>query len=288
MTIPGAGVDSVRISAGHTDIYINHACELVAGETYVLTGGTATIHSPLTMEEMRNLGVQIDEGIEAQLSEAQPCYSSCSAAPVCARDEECINRDDDSGFCVARDPTFERSSPIDERYSELSADDAETLRAYVRSIELGAHNEMAPHDIRARAPFFEKVLIASIDRDSEKDRGAEIFALGSLYTESALHELERIAKKHAPPGLEQGHLDFGEDWYSGQFSAILWIHAAATHLNTSEDYIQMLLNIVAQGDQFSAETAAQALLAIGPAPQMRARIAGVAPPGSTATTIEVE
>lgn len=288
MAIPGAGADTVRISVGHTDIYINHPCELVAGETYELTGGTATVHSPITMEEMRDLGVVIDEGIEFKLSEPQPCYSSCSAAPICAVGEECVNADDDGGFCVDKDPEFERSTPIDDRYSELSASDAADLREYVRSIERGTHDGMAPHDIRERAPFFEKVLIASIDKDSEKDRSAEIFALGSLYTDSALAELERIGKKHAPPGLELGHLDFGEGWYGGQYSAVLWLHAAAKHLNNSEDYIQMLLNIVAEGDQFSAETAAQALIAIGPEAHMRTRIAAVAPAGSTATTIEIQ
>ena len=288
MVIPGAGKDSVQVYSGHTDIYINHPCELESGETFLLAGGTATLHAPVTREEIVAMGVQLDNAIGVVVSEAQPCFASCSSAPICASDEECINSDDDAGFCVEKNPSFEQSVPLDERYSELSDQDAKDLRAYVDQLSRGSRT-VAPRNIRIRAPFFEKALIKSIDLDHEDDRADEIYALGSLYTETSLAEMERIAAKHAPAGLEiDGHMDFGEGWYLGQLHAVRWLHAAATHLPDAENYIQKLLNVVEQGDQFSAEAAANALLAIGPEPEMRARIASVVPSNSPLLTLNFE
>jgi hypothetical protein len=112
----------------------------------------------------------------------------------------------------------------------------------------------------------------SIARASELDRAAEIYALGSLYTPTALAALREIGLTHAPPDIDQGHERDGTEWYKGQIYALRWIHAAARSLTEDESHVESLLAIVSGGDQFSKETAADALLSLDPSVEMRTRL----------------
>jgi len=213
--VPGPGADEVIVVAGQANIILHHQCEAESGESYIVYGGSAKLYSPLDRTALEQLGVQIDEDVEIVLTEGDACSSYCSGAPVCEEDEQCLNLET-GPTCVPSQTTFELSEPVDERYDELPAELRDALRAWVDEISGKGAYVVAPYLLRKEAAFIEPVLVASIDLDNETVRAAEIGALASLYTDSALGELERIALKVAPPQVgHRSHLDFGGEWYEG-------------------------------------------------------------------------
>lgn len=271
--LPGAGMDTVQIIEGHATIQINHECEVVAGERYELLGGTAELSAPLTRDELEALGVSISPKIKVVPGPRNACYSSCSGAPVCSSGYECVGEGEDTA-CVERNPSSQATIPIDERYSGLSPKLQDQLQDYVDSIERDTHEGVAPLELRKLSHFLVPELIASISRDSAADRAAEIYALGSLYSDASLAAMKEIALRRAPEGVDRGdHLNDGEDWYQGQLHAVLWIHAAATSLREGGSYVEDLYDVAINGDDFTQEAAVEALLAIGPASVVKARLA---------------
>lgn len=274
--IPGPGADDIRIIEGHADILIKHACEIVSGESYRLIGGTATIHSPLSREEMIALGVTIDEGIEVEPAETSTCDSLCSGAPLCASHEYCADTAS-GGRCLARHPTFELSVPVDERYEELDADVRDDLRGYVDSVEKGRRG-IAPTSLRWKAAAIVPVLLSSIMRNSRHDRAAEIYALGSLYRPESLTALETVALIHSPAGFGLDHNDHGTDWFLGQQHAVRWLAIAAGSLDEGQPHVDALLRVARDADRHTQELAVNALTVLDGSPEMRQRIAGILSP----------
>lgn len=274
--IPGAGRDDVTIIDGHAEIWIKNACELIAGEKYRLLDGSATIHSPLSREQMLARGVEIDPQIVVKHSRSSVCEASCASPPLCEADEFCSDRNDEA-VCLKRHPTFENSVPVDERYSELDPTTRDALRSHVDAIARG-QSGVAPFELRWKSPVVVEALLKSIMKHSRYDRAPEIYALGSLYRPEALAAVEQVALIHAPKGLIGEHLDNGSDWFVGQQNAVLWLMTAAHRLKDGSAYVDALLRVVAGADDHTQELAVQALQELDSSLQMRSRIGAALPP----------
>lgn len=275
--VPGPGKDTVTIADGDATIRVMHACELVSGESFKLKGGTARIFSPLEREEMEALGVHIDAAIKVEVVNPLACDSLCSGAPLCAGDEECVDEADGGAHCIQKNPIFEGVIPEEERYLDLPSPLRDWLIEYIKEIEQGSQVAVAPDRLRSYSGSLEGVLVRSISQGLTQHRAAEVFALGSLYTPSALLALRDIAVAHAPAGVGDGHYEDGGDWYAGQIQAIRWIHAAARALSVGETHVDSLLLVVRDGDAFTTEVAVNALLELDPSLGMRERIADIIP-----------
>ena len=103
--VPGPGRDNAYLGGGNDLLVIHAPCEIPPGETLDGGEGFDTLVTPLSLDELRALGV-IVSGFEKVRVENGACFSQCVAKPECPEGLGCVAGSEPGVAACAQPPTF--------------------------------------------------------------------------------------------------------------------------------------------------------------------------------------